>query len=54
MSNEYRKEIFKEKQQYINNIKDINDIMILEDFSQNIGLRKIQQCFIEIRVKDIY
>ena len=47
---QYWNEIFSQIINYLNKNEHINDIMIVGDLNQDIGLIKVQQFFTDIRV----
>ena len=51
---EYRKEIFKQIKEYLNENEDINDVLLAGDLNQNIASNKIQAFFQEIGVQDVH
>jgi len=51
---EYRKSILKKIKQYLNDNNDISDIIITEDFNQNIMATEMKQFYAEIGVEDIH
>ena len=52
-SNEYRKEIFQQTKQYINQKEDIEDIIIAGDFNKNINTNESRQFFLDLGVDDV-
>lgn len=53
-SGEYRKEIFKEIKQYVNQKEDIDDIIIAGDLNQNVNANEIRQFFTDLGVDDVH
>ena len=52
--NEYRKEIFQQIKQYLENDNTINDIIIAGNFNQNINSNEIKKFFAEIGVENVH
>ena len=50
----YRKEILKEIEQYIAKQNDINNIIIMGNYNQDIIVGKIKEFFNKIKVRDIH
>ena len=51
---QYRKEVFEQIKQYINQNSEINNIILSSDINQDIALVEVQQFFTELKMQDIH